>query len=349
LAVFGLIWIAVARAHNCTKELHTLSRDELRLKCTSPPPATPAVPNDQCMYALSQSGCVFRLSNLAPGVANVSGQMLGCSPLSHAFTWASSISPASGLAYAMGGHSSDYRNLFTVNITTGLVVYQPTVGYIYDTAYFIAADQRPNGRLYGAWNLQAGYRLAEIDTKSGQVKQFFMDPTWGPAPGLSCSPSCGLSTNCGYFSLPDNSFVTSWSCSTTNVLVRVNVDTVKVSLVKWSGSYDYFIVNPTTGFAYVATTAYSVSRINEPSGTLTTVITIPNQNVVLSDLVVTSTGVCFPRAQDTKFGRAHPQDEDFVCFHEGSAEGQESTQVYSVPFMDQFDMPYLTQAVMGAC
>jgi len=350
LAFFGIIWVAVAHAHNCTsKELQTLPRDSLRLKCGAPRTVTSTVSSNQCMYAFSQSGCLFRLSNFIPGVANVSGQSLGCTPLSHAFTWASSISPANGVAYVMGGSSSSYRNLYTVNITTGLVIYQPTVGYIYDTAYFIAADQRPNGRLYGAWNLEAGYRLAEIDPRSGQVKQYFMDPTWTPAPGLKCNPSCGLSTDCGYFSLPDNSYVTSWSCSQTNVVVRVNVDTLKVSLVKWSGSYDYFIVNSVTGFAYAATTAYSVSRINEPSGTLTTVITIPNQNVVLFDLTVTSTGVCFPRAQDTKFGRAHPQDEDFVCFDDSLEEGQESTQLYSVPFMDQFDMPYATQAVMGSC
>jgi len=349
--LLGIICLTVASARNCTtQELQTLPRHLLREKCASRTPVPSRVENDQCMYALSEPGCVFKLSNLGPGVSNVTGQTLGCTPLSIAFTWGSSISPANGVVYVMGGKSSSYRNLYTVNITTGLVLYHPTVGYIYDTAYFLAADQRPNGRLYGAWNLQTGYRLAEIDPKAGQVKQFFMDPTWSPIPGQNCMPMCGWSTDCGYFSLPDTSYVTAWYCSAAgNVLVRVNVDTLKVSLVKFNAEYDYFKVNTQTGIAYISNTAYSIARINEPSGDLSTVITIPNQDVVLFDLTETSTGICFARARDTRFGRAHPQDEDFVCFNEGTAAGEESSQLYSVPFMNQFDMPYATQAVMGAC
>jgi len=119
--------------------------------------------------------------------------------------------------------------------------------------------------------------------------------------------------------------------------------------VRWTSPYNYFIVNAATGIAYASTSAYTVSRINEPSGTLTPVVIIPNQNVVLLDLTITPTGVCYTRMRDTNFGRAHPQDEDFVCFHEGTAAGQESTQLYSVPFMNQYEMPYATQSVMGPC
>lgn len=56
-------------------------------------------------------------------------QKLGCLPINSSWTWSSTLDPVEGVAYAMGGKSTSYRTLYTIDIVSGKVIDQPTTGY----------------------------------------------------------------------------------------------------------------------------------------------------------------------------------------------------------------------------
>jgi hypothetical protein len=140
-------------------------------------------PRTTCFEFIDGTNAIVRAEITSGGADGFKRTAMGSLPLPHSFTWAASLEPTEGVAYAMGGKGTVSRTLYTLNASTGRVLFSPTVGYVYDTAYYLAADLRGNGRLYGCWNLersQGGSRPAEIDRVKGTVQRYLAPMNWTP-------------------------------------------------------------------------------------------------------------------------------------------------------------------------
>jgi hypothetical protein len=250
------------------------------------------------------------------------------------------------------------------------VLHAPAVGYVYDTAYNLAADLRGNGRLYGGWNVpfsSSGYRPAELDRARGTVTRFLAPGNFTPGGDSGCSQNVQFSTNAGYFSLKDRAYVTLWSCSKAVYVVAADVDAggPRTAPRFWkivdkaetpSPYITDFGVHPATGRVFVLrNTGQKVREVfdvtSEPIEKTKPVLTVSAPSAewdyAMVQLFFLDDQVCAFRSKDAR--RAHPQPDDLTCatlpeYPYGGAD-------YGVPGMSDSDvyLPYVNHAIPVAC
>jgi len=305
-----------------------------------------------CVHAIFGDNCIYQFSyGLKPNIKRIA-----CLPLTSSFTWASSIDPFGNIAYAMGGKSSNYRNLFTVNLTTGQIIYEPIVGYVYNTTYHLAADLRGNGRLYGLWNEPSSYyRPAEISPITGNPIRFLLPDNWNPPNDDGCFPTVGFSTNHGFFDLNGNNYVSIWTCTRYSYVVRINVDNLMTSYNAFQRmSLNDFGVHPSSGRAYglqmVGKMAYIYELTSIPRVISTIVVPSASWDLVLYQLVFLKDAVCAYEPQDSR--RAHPQDPDLMCTMIGDGGDYTGSSLFTIPGLGVINtdlLPYIRHSIPSKC
>ena len=301
-----------------------------------------------CVYAVDYHGNVLGIT-LESSTTNSTAVTLASTGLRHSFIFTGTISPAHGLATVQGGPSNDYRNVITVSLETGATKYSPTTQGT-TGPYFLAADLRPTEpyRLYGALSSAGAgaYQLVEIDPATAKVVTQLAPADYRPNGGDSSCRMAITCSWCGWFDASQNLYVTPWQCANVSVVVAIDVDTHAIRETPIPGAPsigNMFTVHPTTGTPFFANRNGNIVYAINLDGTLDEVIVVPYSSQVLLDLVVIPNAICLPRAQDTRFGRNHPQGADMVC---ASVVGS-AASLFNIPFIDGDELGYLDASVFG--
>jgi len=261
-----------------------------------------------CFLYVNSLNCVNKAQ---VGGTSFSITKVACFPITHSFTWSSTIDGAGQVAYAMGGTAATSRHLYTLNLTTGWLVNWPRVGNPYPAPYHLAADLRGNGQLYGLWLTNQSYTIVKMNIATGVPAQTFNTGSTYD----SCYPS-----EDGYFDINSTSYVTLWTCSGVSHVVRVNVDTglVTDTVYDFPPGFSDFGVHAPTGrtFALIGSTNLPISVIYElnADGSLTQVAEVQHVETswsLYNQIVFIENGVCIYEPNDEK--RSHPQPDDLMC------------------------------------